>query len=119
MGKTRSLMSSSEPQYKKVYQANLDAQQLTDQTVQLYRQYLEKNKTRMNQSQQKIFKEYQATENTYMTVSTAYTLISMMQDADNLYNSINELQVPDLLTFDNKAMKAEFKKLSGRMAKEE
>jgi len=36
----------------------------------------------------------------------------MMRESDNLYNSINELQVPDLLTFDNNAMKTEFKKLS-------
>jgi hypothetical protein len=116
--KTRSLLSTSEPQHKKIYQANLDAQQITDRTVLLYRQYLNKNKTRMNRSRTKIFKEYQAAENTYMTVSTAYTLIAMMRDADNLFNSINELQIPDLLTFDNKAMKAEFKKLSGRMEKE-
>lgn len=116
--KTRSLLSDSEPQHKKIYQANLDAQQITDRTVLLYRQYLNKNKTRMNRSRTKIFKEYQAAENTYMTVSTAYTLIAMMRDADNLFNSINELQIPDLLTFDNKALKAEFKKLSGRMEKE-
>jgi len=115
--KTRSLLSTSAPQHKKIYQANLDAQQITDRTGLLYRQYLEKNKTRMNRSRKEIFKEYQAAENTYMTVSTAYTLIAMMRDADNLYNSINELQIPDLLTFDNKAMKAEFKKLSGRMEK--
>ncbi len=116
--KTRSLLSTSESQHKKIYQANLDAQQITDRTVLLYRQYLEKNKNRMIRSRKKIFKEYQAAENTYMTVSTAYTLIAMMRDADNLFNSINELQIPDLLTFDNKALKAEFKKLSGRMEKE-
>ncbi len=116
--KTRSLLSTSEPQHKKIYQANLDAQQITNRTVLLYRQYLEKNKTRMTRSRKEIFKEYQAAENTYMTVSTAYTLIAMMRDADNLFNSINELQIPDLLTFDNKALKAEFKKLSGRMEKE-
>jgi len=116
--KTRSLLRTSESQHKKIYQANLDAQQLTKRTVTLYRQYLDKNKTRINQSLKKIFKEYQAAENTYMTVSTAYTLIAMMRDADNLFNSINELQIPDLLTFDNKAMKAEFKKLTGRIEKE-
>lgn len=119
MQKTRSLLSASEPQHRKVYQANLESQQLTDRTILLYRQYLEKNKTRMTRSRQKIFKEYQAAENTYMTVSTAHTLITMMRDADNLYNSINELQIPDLLTFDNTAMKAEFKKLSGRLEKKD
>jgi len=117
--KTRSLLSTSESQHKKIYQANLDAQQLTNRTVVLYRQYLEKNKTRMTRSRKKVFKEYQAAENTYMTVSTAYTLIAMMRDADNLFNSINELQIPDLLTFDNKAMKAEFKKLTGRIEKDQ
>jgi uncharacterized coiled-coil protein SlyX len=117
MGKTRSLLSTSELKHQKIYKANLEAQQLTDKTIDLYRQYLKNNKNRMSTSRKKIYKEYQAAENTYLTVSTAYTLINMMKDADNLYNSINELQVPDLLTFDNKAMKAEFKKLSIKMEK--
>jgi len=118
MEKTRTLLSSSGPSHKKIYQANLNAQELINRTVALYRQYLDKNKTRMTRSREKIYTEYQAAENTYMTVSTAYTLIAMMRDADNLYDSINTLQVPDLLTFNNKAMKAEFKKLTGRLERQ-
>ena len=115
MQKTRSLIATSGIDHKKLYAANLDAQQLTEKTVQLYRRYLNKNKDRMVASRKKIYKEYQVAENTYLTVSTAYILVTMMRDAYNLYNSISQLQVPDLLTFDNSAMKVEFKKITGKM----
>ncbi len=118
MQTTHSLLNASEPQHQKMYKANLEAQQLTNQAVGLYRQYLTKNKNRMKQAVNKIYKEYQVAENTYLTVSTAYALIAMMREADNLYNSISELQVPDLLVFDNNALKAEFKKLSDTMGTE-
>ena len=118
MDKTRTLLSASDARYTKVYRANLDSQEITRQTVALYRQYLEKNRDRMTRSREQIFKEYQAAENTYMTVSAAHTVIAMMRDADNLYNAVNDLQVPDLLVFENKDMKAEFAKLTGRLGKQ-
>lgn len=118
MQQTRSLLKTSEPQHKKVYQTNLAAQKLTDRTVSLYRQYLGKNRARMSGSLKKTLKEYQAAENTYLTVSTSYALIALLRDADKLYSSINELQIPELLPFQNKAMKAEFRKLSGKMQEE-
>ena len=112
---TQKLLQGSESAHRNLYEANLDAQRLTDRTVKLYRQYLENNKRRMIRSKEQIIKEYQIAENTYLTVSTAHNLIALMRDADTLFNSLNELQIPDLMKFDNSEMKEEFKKLSSKM----
>ncbi len=118
MQQTQSLLQGSQSAHRNLYEANLDAQRLTDRTVTLYRRYLENNKKRMIRSKDQIVREYQIAENTYQTVSTAHNLIALMRDADTLFNSLNELQIPDLIRFDNSEMKEEFKKLSSKMATE-
>ena len=118
MQQTQSLLQGSQSAHRNLYQANLDAQRLTDRTVTLYRRYLENNKRRMTRSKDQIVQEYRIAENTYQTVSTAHNLIALMRDADTLFNSLNELQIPDLIRFDNSEMKEEFKKLSSKMATE-
>ena len=115
MANTRDLLANSPAHHRDTYQANLETQALTKRTIRLYRRYLETNRERVKQSRDKIMAEYRAAENTYQTVSTAYTLINMMRNADNLYNAISDLQVPELMTFENKEMKAEFKELSSKI----
>jgi len=112
MDNTRTLLKKAPSHHRQLYQANLETQQLTERTINLYRRYLDSNRKRVIQSYNKIMEEYRVAENTYQTVSTAYTLISMMRSSDNLYNSISALQVPDLIKFDNREMKEEFKALS-------
>ena len=115
MENTRDLLENSPAHHRDTYQANMETQELTERTIRLYRRYLETNRERVKQSHDKIMAEYRAAENIYQTVSTAYTLINMMRNADNLYNAISDLQVPELMTFENKEMKAEFKELSSKI----
>jgi len=118
MENTRSLIRTSGGTHKKIYRTNLAAQQLTDRTITLYMRHLKSNRKRIDASKARIEKEYRIAENTYRTVSAAYALIELMQNADRFFNSLSALQIPDLLTFENREMKAEFKKLSSRLAAE-
>ena len=118
MENTEELLADSEPRHRGQYEANLAAQALTDKTVKLYMRYLAANRERVTASRSQIEKEYKIAENTYHTVSTAYALIEVMRNADQFFDSLSALQVPDLLTFDNREMKEEFKKLTSKMAEE-
>jgi hypothetical protein len=118
MENTEALLADSEPRHRGQYEANLAAQALTDKTVKLYMRYLAANRERVTASRSQIEKEYKIAENTYHTVSTAYALIEVMRNADQFFDSLSALQVPDLLTFDNREMKEEFKKLTSKMAEE-
>ena len=112
---TKSLLKESDKQYRSLYKANLEAQELTEKTIRFYKKHLLKNAKRMKKSRKKSEKEYRIAENTYNTVSTAYSLISLMRNTDKFFNSVNDLQIPDLLKFDNKDMKEEFKKLTAEI----
>jgi len=109
-------MGASKSQHRGVYKANLHAQELTEKTAMLYGKYLRKNRDRIKRSESEIEKEYRVAENTYDTVSTAYTLASMMKKSDSFYRALAPLQIPDLLKFKNKEMKMEFQKLTQKMS---
>lgn len=112
---TKSLLKESEKQYRDLYKSNLEAQKLTDKTISFYKKHLIKNAKRMTESRKKSEKEYRIAENTYNTVSTAYSLITLMRNTDKFFNSVNDLQIPELLKFENNEMKEEFKKLTAEI----
>lgn len=115
MKQTQTLLENSSPQHRDQYAANLEAQRLTDKTADLYTRYLKGNRERVMTSRKKILKEYEVAENTYHTVSTAYALIAVMRGADRFFNALSTLQTPELLTFDNREMREEFRKLTSKM----
>jgi len=118
MEKTEGLLANSEKEHRFLYRSNLQAQKLTEKTIEIYKRYLENSQGRIAYSRKKIRKEYEVAENTYHTVSTAYALISMMQNSDGFFRSLNKLQVPELLKFDNHAMKLEFEKITAKLRPE-
>lgn len=118
MAGTETLLENSAAQHREQYVANLEAQRLTDKTAELYMRYLRRNKERVTASRAKILREFEVAENTYHTVSTAYALIAVMRSADRFFNALSALQTPDLLTFDNREMREEFRKLTSKMTEE-
>jgi len=118
MAGTETLLENSTAQHREQYVANLEAQRLTDKTAELYMRYLRRNKERVTASRAKILREFEVAENTYHTVSTAYALIAVMRSADRFFNALSALQTPDLLTFDNREMREEFRKLTSKMTEE-
>jgi len=112
---TKRLLKDSDKQYRSLYKSNLEAQELTEKTISFYKKHLIKNAKRMTKSRNKSEKEYRIAENTYNTVSTAYSLITLMRNTDKFFNSLNDLQIPNLLKFENNEMKEEFKKLSAEI----
>jgi hypothetical protein len=115
MDKTRRLLAEADPEHKTMFRSNLDAQNLTDETARLYRRFLVRSQRRVAASLDQTLKEYQVAENTYQTVSTAYSLAAMIRDSEQMFTALAGLQVPDLLTFENQDMRREFEKLTSRL----
>jgi hypothetical protein len=109
---TQKYLASASKEHKEIYNANLNAQTLTANTAKLYKDYLMKNQSRIEDSKRKIEDEYKASKNTYDTVISAHTLIILMRESDNFYKSLSSLQVPQLIKFKNDEMRNEFKKLT-------
>ena len=115
MQQTRTRLASAEGPHKKIYKSNLQAQKLTQKTARLYRYYLEKNQSRIKASIQRVQAERQVADNTYQTVRSAAALMGVMAESERFYNALSKLQMPELIQFENDAVKAEFVNLSRQM----
>jgi hypothetical protein len=114
--RTKKLIKTSEADHRPLYEANLSAQELTAETARSYKRYLQSNKKRVYLLREKVRKEFEIAENTYHTVSNAYALVNLMRSSERFFRALEKLRAPELITFENKEMKEEFRKLSERLA---
>jgi len=114
---TKGQITQEDEAHQEIYRSNLRAQKLSIKCAEQYRKYLLLNIERVNALLQKTKKEYEASENTYRTATSAHNLIAMIHNADKMFNSLSELQVPELLKFENLDMKVEFIKLTEKLEK--
>lgn len=97
---------------KAILSANIEAQKLTLQAAELYRKYLETQRASILQSKQKLAPDIATARNTYETVKVSSELVAMMKSSQNVFDTLKNLQIPELRVFQNLEMKKEFEKLT-------
>jgi hypothetical protein len=118
--KTRRLMKETQKlldrdgtsKNKQLLLANLQAQQLTLQAAQLYTTYLEKQRSELSAAKQRLDPDLKTARNTYETVKVSSELVDMMKSGRSLFESLRNIQIPELRIFQNLEMKKEFEKLT-------
>jgi len=53
----------------------------------------------------------------YLTVATAYELVSLMNESEQFYQSLGGLQMAELLVFRNSEVRMNFRELTERMVR--
>ncbi|HWP49170.1 MAG TPA: hypothetical protein VNM22_18590 [Candidatus Limnocylindrales bacterium] len=106
------LKKESSDRNKEILTANLEAQKLTLEAAKLYKGYLEMQRTNMKVARQKLNPDISVAKNTYETVKVSSELIAMMKSSQNLFDTLKNLQIPELRVFENLEMKKEFEKLT-------
>jgi predicted nuclease with TOPRIM domain len=96
--------------------ANRKAAQLTEKTARLYIQYLKDNRERVARSIDRVEEKEKVAYHTYRTVSAAVELVSLMNESDRFFTSLSELQIPELVVFENNDVRMKFRELTQRMA---
>lgn len=104
---------------KGIYQNNLEAQKLTVKVADLYIQLLKDQKEKIISAQIKAQDDLKLARNTYDTVEVSADLLNLLDYSQGAFNTIMELQVPDIVPFENLEMEMEFQKLSKRMQEQE
>jgi hypothetical protein len=106
---------SSSQRNTDVLQANIRAQKLTIAAARMYRSYLEKQRADIDTARNRLAPDLAAARNTYETVKVSSELVAMMKSGRNLFDSLKNLQIPELRVFENLEMKREFEKLTLEM----
>lgn len=114
MAETRALQQRSASE-QQILAANLEAQQLTLRTADLYRDYLVEQARRVEAARKRLDHDIAIAENTYETVKVSGELVALMQNSEQLLDTLLSRQVPALRTFENLEMKREFEKLTARL----
>lgn len=99
----------------KVLRANLQAQALTIEAADRYRDYLKQQRRQMADSRKRLGRDLAVAVNTYETVKVSGELVTLMKDSRNLLQTLFSLQVPPLRAFENLEMKQEFERLTSSL----
>jgi len=101
---------------RKHLSANMQAQNLTLKTAALYKQHLLTQRGKMVLAMQKSAADLQIADNTYKTVRASGELINLLRSSQKSFDLLLNIQVPDLLIFQNLQMKQEFAILTKKLA---
>ena len=110
--KTKSLVSSSEGSYQKIYEQNLKSQQFTRKVLVLYEKILRKDLKKIENGLKKVNDNFLVALNTYETVNVSADLAALMAGNNNLFNEVMSLQTPELIPFENLQIQDAFETLS-------
>ncbi|MFT5725920.1 MAG: hypothetical protein ACI8PB_000036 [Desulforhopalus sp.] len=111
----QSISKTSAQNRKKVYQKNLEAQELTLKVANLYLNQLIDQRGKVINAKNKMVGNLELAKNTYDTVEISAELMNLMNSNKESFDVIMSLQVPEIVPFENLEMKEEFQRLSMKM----
>lgn len=114
---TKSLLRKSSGNARKIYMNNLESQEFTLKAINMYKQQLLSDLSKVKKAKAKLMKDYQVAMNTYETVDLSFNVSSLINANASLFNDVMSLQAPELIPFENLKLKEEFEKLTDQMAK--
>jgi hypothetical protein len=109
---TRLLASETQRSRKALLHKNLKAQQLTLKVAKLYAQQLKQQKEKVQKARSLIMNDYKVAKNTYDTVKISADLIQLMKTNRASFNALMNIQIPEIVPFENLAMQRKFEELS-------
>ncbi|MDH2373615.1 hypothetical protein QD228_07210 [Cobetia sp. 3AK] len=96
-------------------ESNIRANALTLKTINLYRSLVSEQRDRVKTSLTKSQRELAVATNTYRTVKLSAHVADLIRQGVNTFDTLAGLQVPVATSFENSAMREEFRKLTERM----
>lgn len=96
--------------------ANLQAQELTLQTADVYRNHLINQRQKMLAAGNKTAIDLELARNTYATVTLSGELVQLLRSSQSAFNVLQDMQLPELLLFENLNMKQEFAALTQQIS---
>jgi DNA repair exonuclease SbcCD ATPase subunit len=111
---TRALLRS-QPERANILRSNLDAQQLTIEAADVYRDYLAEQRAQVEQARSALNADIDTAWNTYQTVQVSGELVDLVQSSRSLLDSLLDREVPPLRPFQNLEMQRELEKLTHQL----
>ncbi len=112
----RLLQAQTREDQKKVLEANLKAQEVSQKVSSLYKDYLQNQRKLLAQAREKTLFDLRVADNTYETVEESFQLKVLMDEAKTSFDALHRLDTPGFeQIFRNENMKKEFETLTQRL----
>ncbi|WP_067516665.1 hypothetical protein [Endozoicomonas ascidiicola] len=112
---TRQLISSADTGTKHIYEANLKAQAINLQAIDLYSKVLKKDREKFQKAKKMVLNQKMAADNTLATVSNSLAISSLIQTSTAMFDNVLALTTPEPIIFDNSALEQQFNDLTIRL----
>ena len=111
--KTKMLINSTkDANSKKILDSNYKSQILSAKTASLYKKQLNQQHQKIQSALKKSNHDLQIALNTFKTVQISFTLLEVIKESRESFNSLLNIQLPELIPFENKEMALEYEKIT-------
>ncbi|MBF0587614.1 MAG: hypothetical protein HQL53_00650 [Magnetococcales bacterium] len=100
-----------------IYQSNIKANRLTIEAARLYKKQLKGQATRVDKTRRTVRKDLQVAKNTLQTVMVSAQLLDVLKTSRNAFSALMNLQIPELVPFENIQVRKKFEELSEKIAR--
>ncbi len=96
----------------KLLNKNLQSQALTLKVAEIFSNQLKKQRSKVVEANKTLQRDYLVAKNTYDTVKLSAGLINLMRTNQASFSALADIQIPDILPFENAEMQRKFEELS-------
>ena len=104
----RNLVGDSDPNRMKMYKINIEQNRLTIDIINLQRKILNNQYNKVETAKKNSMKDLRLARNIYKTATASMNAMDLIQNTDKEFDAIMAIQVPDIVPFENEAMKEKF-----------
>jgi hypothetical protein len=103
---------------KRVYLANLEAQQFTQKVAIKYKEELIVSREKMKKAQEHTQQNLLLAENTFATVSLSSGLYNLIAQSQMMFNKISRIQIPQIVPFENIQIEQKYRELTKQILRD-
>ena len=118
LAEAKAMMARASESDRKILAANIPANQRTLEAVDLYRRYLERQKSHLRALLGEASTSAKVAVNTYRTVRTSTELLGLMKRSEADFSEIFKFQPPALSLLDDERLRQEFESITERLRAE-
>ena len=114
----KSIKSAKSDSNKNILRENIKSNKFTLKVLKLYDKILEKQKKSLERASEITKEQITVAYSTYDTAANSANLVSLINETEDSFNKILEMQLPEIIPFENTELEMKFQEVSGQIISE-
>jgi len=114
----KSIKSAKSDSNKNILRENIKSNKFTLKVLKQYDKILEKQKKSLERASEITKEQITVAYSTYDTAANSANLVSLINETEDSFNKILEMQLPEIIPFENTELEMKFQEVSGQIISE-